>query len=1019
MNNNFFIEQLDFDLDAAIVPTDVKLLAQSVGVDSVYCSGEYPSVFFKEISDFSQKNLRLIAEIQRKIWNNSSVVLLYVVSLTEIRIYNCNSTPVFFNTANPDTEAELGKRQIEYCKVNEIEKLNFLKSVFSSVAIDTGKLWTSEYSQQIKLKTKVDRYLVDSLLRLARILRADLDDETIHSLLIRSIFLMYLQDRKAIPEEIWNKMGVKDFLQALDDKEKTYSLFDEIANHFHGNILPFNKSELQKVTKEHLGLIKMCLIDGNIDLIQGRLFNWRLFDFSFIRIELLSEIYENFLNEFDPIRKKQTGTYYTPSSVVELVLDNVLPKDGDDYHLKIMDFACGSGIFLAQAYKRIVRYWVKQNSDKKLSFNALSNLMINSIFGVELDTKSIKVAAFSLYLALLDFLEPRDIWLKNGEVFPLLINDLNCITSNTYGSNLFRADSINENNEFEKIKYDVIVGNPPFGVNNLPKNIREYCEKYAFDKQFAIPFIHKSVQLAPNGKIALLFNTKLLTNKKNTAKNFRNWLFNENYVEKIYNLSILRKAPENFGGQLFYSASVPVSIICFRKNIPQNSSATIIYCAPKSFIKSNIAEGILIDSSDIKYIPREICNEPDINIWKISQWGTIGDYFLIKKLTQFSPLGESFADSNNGVGFQTLDKTTKTPIKNNQIKKLSYIQPEQINRYFTQRSSIRPINSCIKTQETKIKYLKFYNSKDIDSIPLINVFRRVGKVNAFYAPHIIIKEGLFNKRVCASYLDIDCSFNSKVYGIHHHNTTLLKALTCYINSKLSTYFLFLTSASWGIEREEIKPNDIKSLPKISEKYHKVLSKLLDDIIEKQNKILPDYLEDIEHQIDSIIYESLNLTEKEIILIEDLYKYSLSLFFEGEKSLSLSPISIESPETINYINIVCNELNEFLSADDSIVNGKIFKILPNIPLCVCILKFDNEKKDLELLSSDSELSSILNKINEFTLQEYSQNIYVRKQIRYYDNDRIYIIKPNQKRYWTRSQGFEDAESLLTEISQIKC
>ncbi len=1018
MTQNTFIEHLEFDLSTANIPPEVQLLANSIGVDSVYCSGEYPSVFFKEVSDFNTENLTLIADIQRKIWNNSSVVLLYVVSLTEIRIYNCNSTPVFFNTENPDTEAELAKRQIVTCDINDIQKLTQIKNIFSSIAIDAGKLWTSEYAKNIQLKTKVDRYLVDSLLNLARKLREDLDDNTIHSLLIRSIFLMYLQDRKAIPEEIWTKMHASSFLEVLDDKKKTYNLFEEIANHFHGSILPFNKSESQRVSNEHLHLLKMCLIDGNIDVIQTRLFTWRLFDFSFIRIELISEIYENFLNEFDPVRKKQTGTYYTPSSLVELVLNDVLPKNGVDYNLKILDFACGSGIFLAQSYKRIVQYWQKENCNKKLTFNILSRLLTNSIFGVELDEKSIKVAAFSLYLALLDFLEPRDVWLMNGETFPLLINDSNSKKKLNIGHNLYRTDSISENGDFEKNHYDIIVGNPPFGVNNLPKNIREYCERHSFDLQYAIPFIHKSVQLAPEGKIALLFNTKLLTNKKQTAKNFRNWLFNSNYVEKIYNLSILRKAPENFGGQLFSSAIAPVSIIYFTKNTPKIPSTTITYCAPKSFIKSHVAEGVIIHSSDIKFVPRAICNEDKVNVWKIAQWGTIEDYFLIKKLSELPNLGELLDESNNGVGLQTLDKTTKNPRTNDEIKNVPYVPPERINRYYTPLNSTLSINASIKTTETQSQYLKFYGKSNIDSIPLINSFRRIGKINAFRSPHVLIKEGLINNKVCASYMDIDCSFNSKVYGIHHEDASLLKALTCFINSKFATYFLFMTSASWGIEREEIKPGDIKGLPQFSEKSQTKLSNILDEIIQNQNRILPVQIQELEDKVNAIIYKSLNLTTKEVILIDDFYKYSLSLFFEGETSPSLLPISSENPETFGYINVVCNELNNFISNENTAVNARIFKSLHFSPLCICVLTFENLKRNIEVIDSDREFSEVLKRINEFTLQEYAQNIYVKKQIRFYDNDRIYIIKPNQRRFWTHSQGFEDADSILTEISNFQ-
>jgi len=332
MRSNFFLQELDFDFEYQSIPNEIQELTKKIGVDAVHCSGQFPAVFIKEVSSFEGNILIEIAEIQRKIWNESSVIFLYVTSPTEIRIYNCNATPVFLNR-KIKIEEGLHHLEIEKCKISDKQKLNVLKQVFSAVSIDSGLIWTHKYSKEIKLQTKVDRYLVESLLGLAKELKKDINDEDIiHSLLMRSIFIMYLQDRKAIPKEIWNKIGNgEDFLKILDNHNQTYRLFTEIETHFNGNVFPIRPNEKEIVTEDHLNLLKRCLTDGNINLSQETLFtDWRLFNYSFIRIELLSEIYENFLTEFAPIRKKKTGTYYTPPSLVELVLNEVLPKEGSD-----------------------------------------------------------------------------------------------------------------------------------------------------------------------------------------------------------------------------------------------------------------------------------------------------------------------------------------------------------------------------------------------------------------------------------------------------------------------------------------------------------------------------------------------------------------------------------------------------------------------------------------------------------------------------------------------------------------
>ena len=111
-----------------------------------------------------------------------------------------------------------------------------------------------------------------------------------------------------------------------------------------------------------------------------------------------------------------------------------------------------------------------------------------------------------------------------------------------------------------------------------------------------------------NGReIALIFNSKVLTNTQKPYQNFRKWLFNSNYVEKVYNLSIFRKTPKHFGGQLFASAVGPVSIVYFQHIAPETISETIEYWAPKTYIKSSIVDGVVIDNSDIKELPRTEC----------------------------------------------------------------------------------------------------------------------------------------------------------------------------------------------------------------------------------------------------------------------------------------------------------------------------------------------------------------------------------------------------------------------------
>ncbi len=171
------------------------------------------------------------------------------------------------------------------------------------------------------------------------------------------------------------------------------------------------------IQKDHLELIQRSLV-GDADKWQRTLFLWA-YDFEIIPIELISSIYEEFyhkenisrLNTKKGVRqgKRQDDmkTHYTPSVLVEHVLSHLLPRERLATKPTILDPACGSGIFLVKSYRRIVRYRVQQQ--EKLSPEALRQILKEQISGIEINEEAVRVAAFSLYLALLHYREPPTI----------------------------------------------------------------------------------------------------------------------------------------------------------------------------------------------------------------------------------------------------------------------------------------------------------------------------------------------------------------------------------------------------------------------------------------------------------------------------------------------------------------------------------------------------------------------------------------------------------------------------------
>lgn len=997
------LDIIDFAKQSEVIGIDIFDI-EKYGTIKVYENEGQPALFLKEVDSFNIQTLKLIAKIQHDCWNFQKVLFLYVYSKTEIRIYNCSEKPFSYSKEdkNINFEKELQKLELFSCKETEKSKLETLNTLFSRIAIDTGFIWSATEAKEIKdelnLQNRVDKYLIKSLINVSRKLEKEglQDKDIIHKLVMRSLFLLYLEDKGATTKQFYTTFSANasSYFNVLENVEATYKLFERLSEDFNGSLFTITEDERKLVNSNHLDFIKKCFINGYENDEQTVLFeDWRLFDFSIIRIELLSEIYENFLSELDGKNKKDSGTFYTPPSLVELILNEKLPIQSKEtnFNVKTLDPSCGSGIFLVQSFKRLIKRYENKHKNKLTDFNILVKILQENIFGIEIEPKSIKVAAFSLYLALLDNLDPKTSWWNGNVVFPYLINDPDDSNLKEQGYNLFKRDTISDF-EIEQLKnFDLVVGNPPFGTKNLLPTVKSYCDKYDFAKEMVLPFMHKATFLAPKGEIALIFNTKVLTNTGGTYQNFRQWLFNKNYVEKVYNFSILRKAKKNFGGQLFGSAVGPISIVFYKSEIPKEQKETIVYYAPKTFIKNNILEGIVIDASDEKHLPRTECQKPDTKIWKIAMWGSYFDFELIEKIE---------------LGYNSLEKYFETN-KNKWAKGTGLHSPskEQIekNKFFIP----------IETIETGL-IDKYYTSKD--ALVQNSKIYRPTKELLYKSPFLIIKEGQKDKEYCSSIIDFDCYYMA--YSIVNSDIQILKVLSSFINSIFSNYYLSLSSASWGIERERVQSNEMLQLPSIVENIDPKniikLSSKIDEIIsiKKSNEVNQD-ISHLEREIDQIIYNDvLKLSKDEQIIIQDTLNYSLDLFEKQEQSDAVKHVIEIEP----YYNRLTTDLNNWLEDVDLKASVTHYKIDRNCPLYMVKISFGNNYN--KPILSKENIYNELKGLDRKLWKEEAQNLYFRKKLNYYDGNDVYIIKPNQRRFWSQTAAMEDCKSLIVEILNIK-
>jgi type I restriction-modification system DNA methylase subunit len=1001
MSTKFFYDKLGYeptDLSASTASKPEYQDLEKLGIDKVYFSEGFPAILFKEVASFGEQELGEIAEIQRKAWNYRKVMFLYALSDTEIRIYNCYEKPVYAG-ANTVMAIELAPCEIFRTLRNEKPGMAILTELFSRIGADCGLIWISEHNirEKVNVQKRIDRYLLQSLVKTADVIGCDIKDrEIILNLLMRSIFILYLEDSGAAKEAgIYGQIreGAQSYFDILDNVEDTYKLFDKLCEHFGENAFPVTDDEINSVDSEHLQKIKNCFTDGYLPENHDSPCDWRIFDFSFIRTELLCEVFEMFLDESKD--KKSKGQFYTPYSLVELMLNDKLPVENETaWTVKTLDMTCGSGIFLAETYRRLVQRWKNANPDTDISFEQLQNILLDNIFGIDIDPVALKVATFSLYMVLIKQLDSKSLWTSKEYRLPRLINGSgNSSLQDKQGKNLWCGDTIGEIDTTNFEKADLLIGNPPFGTDKISPAIKKYLDERRYAQEKALSFLDRAAQFVKDdGKIALIFNTKILTNTNKNYRNFRKWLFNQTYVEKVYNLSVFRKAKKDFGGQLFHSSTVPASIVYYQKLPPQNVS-DIEYCAPKTYVKPNVIDGLLIDIADTKFLSRHECQRPDTKIWKIAMWGNSHDFTL-------------FAWLNSRYG-----KDLKSYFKQNKWIYATGLNGDSKHRDFVPSPVIETKSIC-----------KYY-TPDSAAAPNSKHYRKIDE-RLFKPPFIVVEKGQKGKQVAASYIDYPAYFKSGVFIMNmndgddpSHN--IKKALVSLLNSDLVSYYLFLSGSSWGIERGQVFFSEYLELPAFFRDGQdlSVIAGLFDELLAelKQSCPNPDTVKRKEQEINRMLESIIGLTEKEQILIQDTLNFSLDLFEHGENSVGFKHTAKD--ENRAYADTLCSEINNSLTHSQFKLASAIYDVRPQDPCNLVQLYFSDRKRKVAIRRA-SEMNRIMNILNDYSTRQNLQNIYAGKQYRYYDDNAIYLIKPNQKRFWTRSQALDDAISLINEIPEIK-
>src|SRR6266496_1714019 len=515
--------------------------ARDAGVSGIYVFQTSPATSQKVVVDrpavfiAQARDLKHAQSIHRSLWNLGYAPFLIVLLPEQVRVYSG------FKYSEEDP-------QTGFLDEFQLNDLRILLAEFSAEAIDTGHIWQkSKYKKQLDQQQRVDKLLLKNLRQLGDELKKQgLDASIAHALIGKYVYIRYLWDRGILTEEWLQEQHIEktSVFSRVASTDGLSRFTTALENRFNGKIFPIDFTRTDAPTDLHVRLTASVFMGDEIILgrkktiIEQLHLDFRAYDFAYIPIEILSEVYEQFIED-----SKKKGAVYTPEILADYLLSEINTVKPLNEETKILDPACGSGVFLVLAYRWLIEAELAKEGKSKLSHGKLEALLSN-IYGVERELDACYVAEFSLILTLLNYVDPRELQ-KIEFHFPTLHN----VT--IFHSDFFDVDGTHYDGKFWQrgLTFDWIIGNPPW-IELKDDGKEDLVRKWMQDpiNKFDRPISGKRVAeafswlvtdlLQPEGIVGLLLPATSLFILE--GRNYRRRFFASHRVFRITNFSNLR-----------------------------------------------------------------------------------------------------------------------------------------------------------------------------------------------------------------------------------------------------------------------------------------------------------------------------------------------------------------------------------------------------------------------------------------------------------------------------------------------
>jgi hypothetical protein len=951
--------------------------------DSIFYMGGRPFVLFYE-------NPGEKAELFKTIWNINEAPIVIISENNITTIYNG-----FEYLKDEQSLSVIGGEK----ELTDFEYFNIV----------TGSTW-EKYELALSYKKRVDFKLLENIKAARHILisTCSLTNYSANALLGKTIFTRYLIDRHvrigfaSEPKE-WT---TQDFCDVLTDFDLALEFFLYLEQKFKGNLFEIDDPRTN-LRQDALNVI-IDLLNG-VELINQQLSLFDIYDFSIIPVEFISNVYEMFIGE-----KEQaiSGAYYTPLFLVDYITSQTVKRyfedSPDKSNCRVLDPACGSGIFLVETLRVIIEKYNEDNPNQSrgstLYRDSLIELTQHNIFGIDKDKSALSVAIFSIYLTLLDYQSPRDI--ENFE-FPALLHN-----------NFFIGDFFNYTESFNEVlscvSFDYILGNPPWKRGGGKEKILEPYELYIkhrksleansevaisiSNKEIAQAFLLRTSDFCKTSTIvSFIVTSKTLYNIN--AKEFRRYFFHYYFVDRIFELAPVRREVFDKSND---PAIAPAAIIFYRYAEKQSTKENFVEhfsIKPNRFF--SLFKLFLIQRNDVKNLRQSLLIEFDW-LLKVLLYGNFNDFYFIKRLKdQYSTIGKEAFQKNCLIG-QGVILNGNRPLQDS-----SYLLGK---RFVRTKEDIQSFNINVDPKRVWTEALALY-PRD----PML-----------YNSPQLLITEGISSgfRAVSAINYQEEIVFKSSLTAIRCDDIGFLETACGFLNSSLFSYYALITTSSAGVEREQTHDKEKLGFPyknddsvaKLVSQIHQKKQEHIDaskKLMSNEKDIIALELTKKLLQLDSKVLDSFDLDETEKSLVDYAIQYSIPSVVKSKAQKNLNEgMKFKDPYLSQYIKVFADKFGRSFQSI-----GKNFTIEVWYSKHLVGIFFnleDSIESSLEANWLNKNDSDLIKSLIKFGHTQITDLIFMQKDIRGFEKDSFYIFKPNEKKVWHKAMAYLDLNEFVDAI-----